>query len=52
MRPKSLLVTLGFFTKGEAAAWAHVKKEEVLADKLRSWEVLPAEVETCFSDLI
>ena len=44
---------LGFFTKGEAATWVHVKKEEVLADKLRSWDVFKSEVEMhFFSDLI
>jgi hypothetical protein len=29
-----IITALGFFTKGDTATWAHVKKEEVLADKL------------------
>jgi hypothetical protein len=40
-----ILAALGFFTKGEAAAWAHIKKEEALDDKLRSWESFASDVE-------
>jgi hypothetical protein len=29
-----IITVLGFFTKGDAAMWARVKKEEALADKL------------------
>jgi hypothetical protein len=47
-----ILTALGFFTKGEAAAWACVKKEEALDDKLRSWEVFASDVETHFADPI
>ena len=43
---------LGFFTKGEATAWVHIKKEEALADKLRSWDAFKSEVKTYFSNLI
>jgi hypothetical protein len=32
--------------------WAHVKKEEALADKLRSWEAFASDVEARFSDPI
>jgi hypothetical protein len=47
-----ILTALGFFTKGEVAAWARIKKEEVLADKLRSWEVFTSDVETRFTNPI
>ena len=47
-----ILTALGFFTKGEAAAWARVKKEEALDDKLRSWEAFASEVEAHFADPI
>jgi hypothetical protein len=47
-----ILTALGFFTKGEAAAWAHIKKEEVLDDKLRSWEAFASDVETRFANPI
>jgi hypothetical protein len=29
-----IITALGFFTKGDTTTWAHVKKEEALADKL------------------
>jgi hypothetical protein len=32
--------------------WARVKKEEALADKLRSWEAFASDVEARFSDPI
>ena len=47
-----ILTALGFFTKGEAAAWARVKKEEALDDKLRSWEAFTSDVEARFADPI
>jgi hypothetical protein len=47
-----IITALGFFTKGDAATWARVKKEEALADKLRSWEVFASDVEVRFSDPI
>jgi hypothetical protein len=47
-----ILTALGFFTKGEAAAWARIKKEEALDDKLRSWEAFASDVETRFADPI
>jgi hypothetical protein len=47
-----IITALGFFTKGDAATWARVKKEEALADKLRSWEAFASDVEARFSDPI
>jgi hypothetical protein len=47
-----IITALGFFTKGDATTWACVKKEEALADKLRSWEVFASDVEARFSDPI
>jgi hypothetical protein len=47
-----ILTALGFFTKGEAAAWARIKKEEALDDKLRSWESFASDVEARFTDPI
>jgi hypothetical protein len=47
-----IITALGFFTKGDAAMWACIKKEEALADKLRSWEAFASDVEAHFSDPI
>jgi hypothetical protein len=47
-----IITALGFFTKGDAATWAHIKKEEALTDKLQSWEAFASDVEACFSDPI
>jgi hypothetical protein len=43
---------LGFFTKGDTTTWARVKKEEALADKLRSWEAFASDIKARFSDPI
>jgi hypothetical protein len=43
---------LGFFTKGDTTTWAHIQKEEALADKLQSWESFTSDVEARFSDPI
>jgi hypothetical protein len=47
-----IITALGFFTKGDTTTWARVKKEEVLADKLRSWEAFTSDVEARFSNPI
>jgi hypothetical protein len=47
-----IITALGFFTKGDAAMWARVKKEEALANKLQSWEAFVSDVEARFSDPI
>jgi hypothetical protein len=47
-----IITALGFFTKGDAATWACIKKEEALADKLQSWEAFASDVEVRFSDPI